>query len=123
MGDRKTYVFNGARFWRLNDEKDESERGYPKAVCSTWMDVPDDIDEIFVWGHNWKTYFFTGHQYYRYDDALNQVEANYPKNITVGWPVFTAGFTWSNYKATFSKMTKCTYLITSMIRSPLDTPN
>lgn len=106
----RTYVFDGASFWRLNDAKDESDRGYPKALSSssTWGNVPDDIDEIFLWGHNWNVYFFKGNQYYKFDDKAGQVAANYPRRISQGWPGLPAdgidaGFTWSDLQSYFFK--------------------
>ncbi|KAL9982919.1 hypothetical protein ACROYT_G005033 [Oculina patagonica] len=108
MGDGRTYIFNGGSFWRLNDAKDESERGYPKTVNPSWGNVPDDIDEVFLWGHNWNTYFFKGHMYYKYNDDQKVVETNYPRNISQGWPGLPAdgidaGFTWSKDRSYFFK--------------------
>lgn len=112
MGNGKSFIFHGDRFWRLNDLSSEADPGYPKKISSTWINVPDDIDEVFLWGHNWNTYFFKGHQYYRYNDRLDKVEnLYYPKNISEGWrglPTdgIDAGFTWSNKKSYFFKGNK-----------------
>lgn len=109
MGNGRSYIFKGDRFWRFNDLAAEADRGYPKAISWVWINVPDDIDEVFVWGHNWNTYFFKGHQYYRYNDYLDKVEIQYyPKNISDGWrglpkDGIDAGFTWSNSKSYFFK--------------------
>ena len=109
MGDGRTYIFKGDHFWRFNDNDDESDRGYPKTISSRWTNVPDDIDEVFFWGHNWGTYFFRGHQYYKYNNQLDKVENRYyPRNISEGWPGLPpdgidAGFTWSNLKSYFFK--------------------
>lgn len=109
MGDGKTYIFKGDRFWRLNDAKAETDRGYPKTISSKWINVPDDIDEVFLWGHNWNTYFFKGHQYYKFNDLLGQVDnRNYPKRISEGWPGLPAdgidaGFSYSNAQSYFFK--------------------
>ena len=109
MGDGKSYIFKGNRFWRLNDYDGETDRGYPQTITSTWQNVPDDIDEVFLWGHNWSIYFFKGHQYYKYDDRLGKVNTRrYPKNITDGWPGLPsdgidAGFTWSDHESYFFK--------------------
>ena len=109
MGNGRSYMFRGDSFWRLNDNDAEADRGFPKTISSTWINVPDDIDEVFLWGHNWNTYFFKGSKYYRYNDNLDKVENQYyPKNISDGWrglPAdgIDAGFTWSNYESYFFK--------------------
>lgn len=109
MGDGKSYIFKGDRFWRLNDADAETDRGYPKTISSKWINVPDDIDEVFLWGHNWKTYFFKGHLYYKFNDRLGQVDnRNYPKRISEGWPGLPvdgidAGFSYSNTQSYFFK--------------------
>ena len=109
MGDGRTYIFKGDRFWRLKDIAGETERNYPKTITSTWTGIPDDIDEVFLWGHNWKTYFFKGDQYYRIDDVTQQVNSSlYPKYISDGWPGLPsdgidAGFTYSNSISYFFK--------------------
>lgn len=108
MGDGRSYIFKGDRFWRLNDYANETDRSYPKTISSNWIGVPDDIDEIFLWGHNWKTYFFKGDQYYRYHDVLKKVDSGYPKKISEGWPGLPsdgidAGFTYSTTESYFFK--------------------
>ena len=84
--DGKTYIFNGDHYWRLNDAKHESDRGYPSKISAKWQGIPDNIDEIFLWGHNWNIYFFKGNQYYKYNEVNNTVEPNYPRAISQGWP-------------------------------------
>ena len=109
-GDQKTYIFNAANFWRLDDGK-SSHRGYPKQISSKWQGVPDNIDEMFLWGRNWNVYFFKGHQYYRYNNFNNQTDPNYPQNVSQGWrglPAdgIDAGFTLSVYTSYFFKGSK-----------------
>ena len=90
MNDGRTYSFNADHYWRLNDAKHESDRGYPSKIHTKWQGITDNIDDIFLWGHNWRTYIFKGSWYYKYkifgDNTLGPLEPNYPKRISQGWP-------------------------------------
>jgi len=110
MGDGRTYVFNADNFWRLDDSrrKFQSDRGYPRKISSKWKGVPDDLDAVFLWGHNFNTYFFKGDQYYKYNDFSDTIYSNYPQSISQGWPGLPAdgidaAFTWSNDVSYFFK--------------------
>ena len=105
MANGKTYIFRRNQYWRFEDVKYRAERHYPKLIRSYWRGVPDDIDEMLLWGHNWQTYFFKGSKYYRYDDFKDQV--SYDREISQGWPGvpnnIDAAFTHNDLKTYFFK--------------------
>ena len=111
MYDGKTYVLKEDRFWRMNDQLGESDRGYPEFINKLWNGIPNNIDEVFTWGHNSKFYFFQGSQYYRYNDQLKKPDWFYPLTVSRGWPGLPAngidaGLTHSNARSYFFKGTK-----------------
>ena len=57
MQDGLTYIFSKDKFWRITKNY-EADKGYPKNISEKWHGIPDDFDEVFVWGENWNTYFF-----------------------------------------------------------------
>lgn len=57
-----TYVFKGAKYWRLTDES--IAPGYPKLIADNWPGLPGNIDAAFTY-KNGKTYFFKGSKYWR----------------------------------------------------------
>ena len=79
----RTYAFKGSVYWRFNDVKDRTDQDYPQPL-SAWNGVPDDIDEMFLWSHNWYPYFFKGNKYHKFDDYANQV--HHTRDISQGWP-------------------------------------
>ena len=83
MGNGRTYIFRGDQTWRFNDPKSRTDAGYPKQLDSQWYGVPNDIDEMLLWGHNWETYFFKGSRYYRYDNRQDKILYN--RSISQGW--------------------------------------
>lgn len=61
MGNGRSYIFKGDCFWCFNDFVVEVDCGYFKVIFLVWINVLDDIDEVFVWGYNWNIYFFKGY--------------------------------------------------------------
>ena len=104
MGNGKTYTFKNDKYWRFNDVKRRTEPNYPQPT-TLWRGIPQDIDEMLLWGHNWGTYFFKGDKYYKYNDNADAVHhINY---ISRGWrgvpDNIDAAFTHSDWKTYFFK--------------------
>ena len=87
MYDYKTYIFKDKLFWEFDDYNARSAPGSPHKIkdSKTWNGVPDDIDEILLWGGNWGIYFFKGSKYYRYDGVNKVIDPGYPRDISAGW--------------------------------------
>ena len=105
MANGRTYIFRRNQYWRFEDVKYRAERHYPKLIRSYWRGVPDDIDEMLLWGHNWEIYFFKGSKYYRYHVKKDHVLYEY--DISEGWPGvpdnIDAAFTHNDRKTYFFK--------------------
>ena len=104
MLNGRTYTFKGKNYWRFNDENRRTDPNYPQPA-KHWRGVPEGIDEMLLWGHNWVTYFFKGKIYYRYDDYKDHVLTIW--SISQGWPGvpdnIDAAFTHSDLKTYFFK--------------------
>lgn len=102
--NRRTYLFSGYNYWRMDTTGFRVERGYPKAT-DNWTGVPVPFDTVFT-HFDKKTYFFKGTSYWAFDDATMRTEAGYPKNVVEIWvqcpahlrafaTKLTSSFTWT----------------------------
>ena len=91
-------------YWRLDDTRRQTSPNYPQGI-SNWRGIPDQIDDVLLWGHNWQTYFFKGDKYYKYKDYEDVVQ--HIEYISAGWSGvpdnIDAAFTHSDYKTYFFK--------------------
>ena len=81
----RTYFFKGDMYWRIDDDCQCVDKGYPKKISENWKLVPDNIDAVVRWTKDGKTYFFKENLYYKFNDFLGTVDSGYPRPIASGW--------------------------------------
>ena len=55
-GQKRTYAFKGAYYWRLTSSG--VEKGYPRLIRDMWGGVPDNLDAILPYEESDRIYFF-----------------------------------------------------------------
>ena len=55
-GQKRTYAFKGAYYWRLTSSG--LEKGYPRLIRDMWGGLPDNLDAILPYEESDRIYFF-----------------------------------------------------------------
>lgn len=79
----KVFVFKGDWYWRLNDEADGIEKGYPRPIAKDWPGLPSNLNAALTF-NNGKMCFFKGEKYWRYTNM--QLDSGYPRMMRNGFP-------------------------------------
>uniref|UniRef100_UPI00358FB00D matrix metalloproteinase-16-like n=1 Tax=Myxine glutinosa TaxID=7769 RepID=UPI00358FB00D len=80
---RRTYYFQGNKYWRYNEVRRELESGYPKPI-DVWG-IPNFPQAAFVDRSGVYTYFMKGNKYWAFHNKDNRPEPGYPKSLLVDW--------------------------------------
>uniref|UniRef100_A0A8C4QHD7 Matrix metallopeptidase 14a (membrane-inserted) n=1 Tax=Eptatretus burgeri TaxID=7764 RepID=A0A8C4QHD7_EPTBU len=80
---RRTYYFQGDKYWRYNEVRHELESGYPKPI-DVWG-IPSFPQAAFVDRSGVYTYFMKGNKYWAFHNKDNRPEPGYPKSLLVDW--------------------------------------
>lgn len=109
--NRRTYLFSGYNYWRMDPSGFRVEKGYPKAT-DNWTGVPVPFDTVFT-HFDRKTYFFKGTEFWEFGDSTMRTEPGYPKKVVEMWiecPAYLKAFatkltsssTWTMFFLTLS---------------------
>jgi len=81
--NKRTYLFSGYNYWRMDKSGLRVEKGYPKAT-DAWTGVPVPFDTVFT-HFDGNTYFFKGTEFWAFGDRTMRTEPGYPKKVVEMW--------------------------------------
>jgi len=82
-----SYLIKEDMAWKILEEPTYTLVYPPVKISEMSQGVPDNFDDAFTWGKNWRTYIFKGSSYYRLgSDSRPVVDEGYPQPIAEGWP-------------------------------------
>ncbi|XP_042267741.1 matrix metalloproteinase-15 [Thunnus maccoyii] len=76
-----TYLFQGDRYWRFNEQSRSADRGYPKPINVWGTSVPSTPKGAFLSDDGAYTFFYKGSKYWKFDNHRMKSEPGYPKSI------------------------------------------
>ncbi|XP_061877642.1 matrix metalloproteinase-15 [Entelurus aequoreus] len=76
-----TYLFQGDRYWRFDEQSRSADRGYPKAISVWGSAVPASPKGAFLSDDGAYTFFYKGSKYWKFDNHRMKSEPGYPKSI------------------------------------------
>ena len=79
-GNRKTYFFKGAYYWRFNEDYRRMDYGYPRTIQRNWRGLPNDIGAAFI-APNQFLYFVKDGLIYKMEYHRAVVRYRYPKRL------------------------------------------
>ena len=105
---RKIFLFRRNQYVRIDIDKNEVERGYPRLIAEDFPGVTFPRLDTALEADGNLIYFFMGSQYVRFNMTENRVEDGYPEPITKRWIGVTfdrldACIYWGNGKVFFFK--------------------
>ncbi|XP_039623146.1 matrix metalloproteinase-17-like [Polypterus senegalus] len=82
--DGKTYLLQGTKVWRFDEEKGKLDAEYP-TEANHWKELPSgDIDDLMS-DKDGSTYVFRGRQYWKFRGHEPHPEPGYPHVTAVDW--------------------------------------
>ncbi|KAM9330848.1 stromelysin-3 [Gastrophryne carolinensis] len=78
--NRKTYLFKGTEYWRLNTDTRRVESAHSRSM-SDWRGVPQDVDAAFQDEHGF-AHFLRGKYYWKFDSVRIRVMEGYPRLVS-----------------------------------------
>uniref|UniRef100_A0A3P9JEI1 Matrix metallopeptidase 15b n=1 Tax=Oryzias latipes TaxID=8090 RepID=A0A3P9JEI1_ORYLA len=76
-----TYLFQGDRYWRFNEQSRSADVGYPKLISVWGSSVPSTPKGAFLSDDGAYTFFYKGSKYWKFDNHRMKSEPGYPKSI------------------------------------------
>ncbi|XP_076855971.1 matrix metallopeptidase-21 [Brachyhypopomus gauderio] len=92
-----TYFFKGVKYWRYDNENDQTYsvdpegQRYPRLISEGFPGVPAPINTAYYDRRDAHIYFFRGSMVYRFDVRANQLATGSPRKITEVFPPTARG--------------------------------